>query len=50
MIAYIIIFITLYITYSVLEWIIHKYIMHNENNVIGKNHVIHHKSTYHDMT
>lgn len=50
MIAYIIIFITLYITFSVLEWIIHKYIMHNENNIIGKNHLIHHKSTYHDMT
>ena len=50
MIKYIVIFITLYLTFSIIEWTIHKYIMHNENNIVGKKHITHHKSTNDDMT
>ena len=50
MLTYIIIFVSLYLIFSILEWIIHKYIMHNDSNSIGKNHLIHHKSTTANMT
>ena len=43
-------FINLYIIFSIIEWIVHKYIMHSNLNInISNNHILHHKQTKSNM-
>ena len=37
--------IVIYVLLSILEWIIHRYIMHSPNTSLGKYHILHHKAT-----
>lgn len=48
--GYFIFFICMYIISTFSEYFLHKYIMHNPNNSVGKRHITHHKSTNKDMT
>lgn len=37
--------VVIYLLLSLLEWVIHRYIMHSPNTTLGKYHILHHKST-----
>ena len=47
---YVFVILCIYILASLIEHSLHKYVMHNESNIIGKWHLIHHRHTRKDMS